>query len=387
MEFEFSADQQMLYDLVARLAAEEHDFAVRRRVIASESGWDRRFWLKLGELGILGAGLPETAGGIGGGGVETMLILTALSRGLVISPFVPTIVCSAALLARCGSDAQIGDHLPEILAGRRIFAFCGTEQGSFADPLRIETTAIEQAGGYLLNGRKSLVLGGPWADFLLVIARLPSALPESAAFIVPAGAAGVTARHFRTIGGERASEIAFDHVFVPAHHCVGGGQNMGDALLQTFDEALVAFAAEACGAASAIIDATVEYSKIRRQFGRSIVSNQSIAHRIVDMSIASERLNAMTHRAALSLKFDHGSRQLATSAAKATVGRLGRWIGQAAVQIHGGIGVMDEPFVTHHVRKLEQLDQFFGSADDHVDRYANLLNIEGLEATGVRNAC
>jgi alkylation response protein AidB-like acyl-CoA dehydrogenase len=373
LNFELSEDQTLLHDMVDRLASEKHDFRIRRMAIESATGWHPPFWHQLAELGVLGAPVPEQFGGLAGGSVAVMLIMQAFGRRLVISPYVPTVVCAAGLLARAGSEAQRNEHLPRIVAGERIFAFACSEPGDFGDPSRTLTSAVRTGSGYRLTGRKTLVVGAAWCDYFIVVAKLAET-QELAAFIVPHGAPNMTARQRRLVDGSRASEIMLNELIVPEAGCIGGRGGITREIEQSVDEAIVALCADATGSIDALLTSTVAYAKTRRQFGQPIGKFQALQHRMVDMLIAREQSVSITHRAALSLEGETATRQRAVSAAKAHVGRLGRFVAQAAVQIHGGIGTTDELDVSHHFRRIELLDLQFGTIDDHVRRYASLLD-------------
>jgi alkylation response protein AidB-like acyl-CoA dehydrogenase len=373
LNFQLSEDQTLLHDMVDRLASEQHDFRIRRLAIESATGWHAPFWHQLAELGVLGAPVPEQFGGLAGGSIAVMLIMQAFGRRLVISPYIPTVVCAAGLLARAGSEAQRNEHLPKIVAGERIFAFACSEPGDLGDLSRTQTSAVRIGSGYRLTGRKTLVVGAAWCDRFIVVAKLAET-QELAAFIVPHGAPNMTARQRRLVDGSRASEIMLNELFVPEADCIGGRGGITRDIEQTVDEAIVALCADATGSIDALLTSTVAYAKTRRQFGQPIGKFQVLQHRMVDMLIAREQSVSITHRAALCLESETATRQRAVSAAKAHVGRLGRFVAQAAVQIHGGIGTTEELDVSHHFRRIELLDLQFGTIDDHVRRYASLLD-------------
>jgi alkylation response protein AidB-like acyl-CoA dehydrogenase len=231
---------------------------------------------------------------------------------------------------------------------------------------------VRNGSGYRLTGRKTMVVGAAWCDHSLVVARLAETR-ELAAFIVPQGAPHMTAHHRRLVDGSRASEIIFDDLFVPEAACIGTHGGITEEIERSVDEAIVALCAEASGSIDALLTSTVAYAKTRRQFGQPIGKFQALQHRMVDMLIAREQSLSITHSAALCLDGETATRQRAVSAAKAHVGRLGRLAAQAAVQIHGGIGTTDELDVSHHFRRIEVLGLQFGTIDDHVRRYASLM--------------
>jgi len=377
LDFRLTEEHRLLGEAVERLVREQYGFEVRRAAIASEVGWDREFWTQLAELGILGAPLPEQAGGLGGGELATMQVMRAFGAGLVVVPYLSTIVCAAALIARAGSRAQQQSHLPAITRGEQIFAFACAEHGDRGSLANIRTTAVRDGSRYRITGRKTLVVGAPWADWIIVVARLAGARTEPGAlgaFIVHPQATGLTARPARTIDGFLASEIIFEDVSVDTESLLGSGHGVGSEIAQIVDEATVALCAEGSGAVDALLAMTVEYSKVRKQFGQPIGRFQVLQHRMVDMLIGREQVQAIVHRASLCLTADTRTRQRAVSACKAQVGRIGTQIAQAAVQTHGGIGTMEESAVSHYFRRLAVINMQFGDVDDHVTRYAELLD-------------
>jgi alkylation response protein AidB-like acyl-CoA dehydrogenase len=377
LDFRLTEDQTLLGEAVERLVREQYGFEVRRAAIASEAGWNREFWTQLAELGILGAPLPEEVGGLGGAALATMLIMRAFGAGLVVAPYLSTIVCAATLIARAGSSAQQQSHLPAIIRGEQIFAFACAEHGDRGILANMRTTAVRDGSRYRITGQKALVVGASWAEWIIVVARLAGARAEPGAlgaFIVSPQAKGLTARRARTIDGLLASEITFEGVSVDAESLIGPGHGVGPEIEQIIDEAIVALCAEASGAVDTLLAMTVEYAKTRKQFGQPIGRFQVLQHRMVDMLIGREQAQAIVHRASLCLTVDVRTRQRAVSACKAQVGRLGTQVAQAAVQTHGAIGTTEESAVSHYFRRLAVINTQFGDVDDHVNRYAELLD-------------
>ncbi len=373
MDFRLTEEQRMLRDTVERLAAQRHGFDVRRAAIARSGGFHRPFWLELGQLGVLGATLPETAGGLNAGPVAAMLIMSALGKHLVNSPYVPTVICAAALLAREASELQRSRYLPAMLEGESIVAFACAESGDSGELTGIATTATRSQEGYSISGSKSMVVGAPWSDHVMVVCRMAS--PESGigAFILPIDSAGIQASYGRTIDGGAASEMHFNQVRVPTDARIGE-RDLRPAIERILDEATAALCADAVGSMSALLAATTEYARTRKQFGKPISSFQALQHRMVDMLLACEQADSITHLAALKLDADPVESQLAVSAAKALVGKTGRMVAQAAVQIHGGIGITEELAASHHFRRIEMFNLQYGTIDRHTRRYAELLD-------------
>ena len=377
VDYRLTDEHRMLRDMVKRVAAERYGFAVRRAAIANTRGLHHPFWEELGRLGVLSAALPEACGGMGAGPVASMLIMSALGRHLVLSPYVPTVVCAAGLLARLGSEVQCRRHLPPILAGESIVAFACAESGgdSGLDGIGMQATAA--AGAYRLQGHKGLVVGAAWSKQVLAVARLSGAESGLAAFLLPMDAPGIRAHHRRTIDGGSAAELSFEGVQAPASSRIGSG-DITEELDRIRDEAIAALCADAAGSMGALLDATTEYARARKQFGKPIGSFQALQHRMVDMLVACEQAASISHHAALHLDAEPEQRRRAVSAAKALIGKLGRAVAQEAVQIHGGIGITEELDVSHHFRRLEMFNLQFGSSDQHLRRYSGLIETSAV---------
>jgi pimeloyl-CoA dehydrogenase small subunit len=373
MDFSFTEEQTLLRDTVAKLLAANYDFETFKKVSRGEPGWRPEIWKQFAELGLLGASLPEEFGGLGGGALETMIAMEEFGRALVVEPFVPTVVIGGGLLRHGGSQAQKQEWLPKIAAGETVMAFAFAEAGgrfNFAD---LTTTAKKQGSGYVLSGQKTVVLGGPWADTLIVTARTAGGRRDAKGvgiFLVDKKAKGISSRDYPTMDGLHASEITFENVEVPGSSLISDdGLKLVE---QATDEAIAAHAAEAVGAMRVLLDATVEYSKTRKQFGVPIGKFQVLQHRMVDMFIQAEQSASIALMVTLKLGDSEAERKKAASAAKVQVGRAGRFVGQQAVQIHGGMGMTDELNVGHYFKRLTMLDTLYGNVDHHLKRYASL---------------
>ncbi|HTQ14226.1 MAG TPA: acyl-CoA dehydrogenase family protein [Rhizomicrobium sp.] len=371
MDFSFTEEQTLLRNSVARFLADNYGFETFRKISRAEPGWSQANWKQFAELGLLAAPLPEEHGGLGGGPVETMVVMEEFGKALVVEPFVQTVVVGGGFLKR-GSDAQKAQWLPKIAAGETVIAFAFAEpQGRFnyADLL---TAAKKSGSGYTLSGQKAVVLGAPWADALIVTARTAGGQRDGkgvSVFLVDKKARGVATRDYPTVDGLRASEVAFENA--PAE--LIGEADAGLALVeQVTDEAIAAHCAEAVGAMKALLQQTVEYSKTRKQFGVPIGKFQVLQHRMVDMFMNAEQSASITYMVTLKLDAGETERKKAASAAKVQIGKAGRFVGQQAVQIHGGMGMTDELAAGHYFKRLTMLDTLYGNVDHHLKRYASL---------------
>ncbi len=375
MDFSFTEEQTLLRNSVSKFLSENYGFETFKKVSRTEPGWRRDNWKQFAELGLLAAALPEEHGGLGGGPVETMIIMEEFGRALVVEPFASTVVVGGSFLARGGSDAQKQEWLPKIAGGETVIAFAFAEPNgryNFAD---LTTTAKKQGSAYVLSGQKAVVLGGPWADTLIVTARTAGSQREEkgiTVFLVDKKAKGIATRDYPTVDGLRASEITFENVEVPAANVIGKVDHGLGLIEYATDHAIAAHAAEAVGAMKVLLDATVEYSKTRKQFGVPIGKFQVLQHRMVDMFINYEQSSSITYMVTLKLGESDIERKRAASAAKVQIGKSGRFVGQSAVQIHGGMGMTDELNVGHYFKRLTMLDTLYGNVDHHLKRYAAL---------------
>ncbi|QZD86578.1 acyl-CoA dehydrogenase family protein [Qipengyuania psychrotolerans] len=375
MDFNFTEEQEMVRDGLSRLVREQYDWETRRKATESDAGWRPEIWSQLAELGILGMPFSEEDGGFGGGAVDAMVVMEEFGKGLVVEPFVPTVVCAGGFLKHAGTDAQKEDHLSAIIDGSRVFAFAYAEPRGRYDYADLGTTAKKDGSGYVLSGHKAVVIGAPWASHLIVTARTSGDRRDKSGvsvFIVDKSSAGIITRDYSTVDGRRASEIYFENVSVPADALIGEEGAALPLIERVTDEAIAAQCAEACGAMKVAHAMTVEYSRQRKQFGVAIGSFQVLQHRMVDMYTEYEQSVSLTYLATLRLDADETERKRAVSAAKVGVGKAARYIGQEAVQIHGGNGVTDEYAIGHYFKRLTIFDSEFGNIDHHLKRHMAL---------------
>ncbi len=374
MDFNFTEEQGMIRDSLARLIREKYDFDTRRKAISSELGRDPALWAQFAELGLLMAPFSEEDGGLGGNAIDAMVVMEEFGKGLVTEPFIPSVVCGGGFLKHAGTAAQKENHLAGIMSGEQIFAFAYAEPRGRYNLADLETTA-KADGGYTLNGHKAVVIGAPWATHFIVTARTSGSQRDAggvSVFIVEKGASGVTTRDYPTVDGRRASEVYFENVSVPGEHLVGALDNGLGLVERVADEAVAALCAEACGVMGVAHQMTVDYSRERKQFGTPIGKFQVLQHRMVDMFMEHQQAISMTYMATLKLEEDEVARQMAASAAKVKIGQGGRFVGQEAIQIHGGMGMTDELAVGHYFKRLTMIDAELGNVAHHMKRYTAL---------------
>ena len=376
MDFSFSEEQALLKDSVEKFVLNDYTFAARQKVVRTEQGFSASTWKTFAELGWLSVPFPESVGGFGGKSVDMMLLLEQFGRGLVVEPFVATIVLAGGAIRLGGTTEQQNAWLPGIIDGSRQGALAYAEpQGRFnlAD---LVTTAKADANGYVLNGYKAVVLNGPAADFLVVSARTSGGQRDRdgvSLFIVDAKAAGVSRRDYPTVDAFRASEITLTNVRV-GKDALLGTEGKGYALLeQVIDEGILAIGSEAVGCMEVLYKDTVQYTKTREQFGQPIGKFQVLQHRMVDMFMEHEQSKSLMYMAAMKMDEGYGdAARKAVSAFKVQVGNSGRFVGQNAVQLHGGMGMTDELSIGHYFKRVTIIDTLFGNVDYHLKRFGSL---------------
>ncbi|MFI4950986.1 MAG: acyl-CoA dehydrogenase family protein [Caulobacterales bacterium] len=370
MDFNFTDEQSMLRDTVASYLADHYSFDQRRARLAKEPGWSPQVWKAFAEeLGILGAPFAEELGGLGGGPVENMIVMEEFGKALVVEPYLGTVVIGGGFLKHSGhpqAEALIG----QIIAGEAIFAFAYAEPQGRYNLADLKTTAKKDGGAYVLNGHKAVVIGAAYATHLIVTARTGGGQREAqgiSVFIVPKDAPGVTTRDYPTVDGFRASEVTLENVKV-ADALVGPEGQALPLIEKVVDEAIVATCGEACGVLARLHEGTLEYTRQRKQFGQPISAFQVLQHRMVDMFIQVEQSISMTYMATIKLS-DEKERAKAAAAAKVQIGKACRFVGQNAIQLHGGMGMTDEMAIGHYFKRATMIESAFGSTDHHLARY------------------
>ena len=370
MDFDLSDDQRLLKDSVDRLIADRYAFDARKKIMAEPAGWSREMWAQFAELGLLGLPFSEAHGGFGGGPVETMLVMEAFGRGLVLEPVLATVILGGGLVQAAGSAEQQKAILPQIAAGKKLLAFAHVERASRYNLADVQVTAKKDGDSWVLNGDKSVVIHGDSADTLIVTARTAGGRFDRngvGLFLVDAKATGVTIQGYPTQDGTHAAEVSLANV--RASGVLGDPAGGLAAAEKVMDQAIAAICAEAVGLMGEMHTATVDYMKTRKQFGRAISEFQVLQHRSVDMFVSLEQARSMSMFATFSAgETDAKSRGRAISAAKVQIGKSGKHVGQEAVQLHGGIAMTMEYKVGHYFKRMTMLEQLFGDTDTHTDR-------------------
>jgi alkylation response protein AidB-like acyl-CoA dehydrogenase len=373
VDIQFTEEQELLRSSIQRLLRDQYDFDTRRKIVATEDGWSQKHWSAFAELGLLAAPFSEASGGLGGGPLATMIVMQEFGRHLVVEPYFETVVLAGGLIESQGTDAQREALLPPIMAGEAIWALAWTEAKSRYDLNNVSTTAKRSGDKYTLNGAKAAVIGAPWADKLIVSARTSGGPRDRAGvslFIVDRQSAGLHLQSFKTIDGRCAAEITFKDVSVPASNLLGKESEGVAALEACRDRAIAALCAEATGAMDVLNTATLDYTKTRKQFGVTLGSFQVLQHRMVDMFIALEEATSLMQH--LNLTVADGNAQVSklASGAKSKIGEAARFVGEQAIQLHGGMGMSDELNVGHYFKRIAAINIQFGDPTYHLLRYA-----------------
>jgi alkylation response protein AidB-like acyl-CoA dehydrogenase len=373
VDIQFTDEQELLRSSIQRLLRDQYNFDTRCKIIATEEGWSRKHWDGFAELGLLAAPFPEEFGGLGAGPLASMIIMQEFGRNLVVEPFFETIVVAGGVIEQAGSSAQREELLPEIAAGKATWALAWAERGSRYDLNNVTTVAARHGDEYVLSGDKATVIGAPWADKLIVSARTSGDARDRGGvslFILDRQSANLHLQSFKTIDARRAAEITLRGVRVPASRMLGE-EGTGLAVLEACrDRAIAALCAEAIGAMTELNSATLEYTKTRKQFGVALGTFQVLQHRMVDMFIALEESISLTQHLNLTLAANEPGCSKLASGAKSKVGEAARFVGEQAVQLHGGMGMSDELNVGHYFKRIASINIQFGDPTYHLMRYA-----------------
>ena len=375
MDFTFNEEQSLIQDQVDQFIQKEYDWETRQSLSNSDLGFGQENWQKFAELGWLGISVSEDSGGFGGSAIESMLIMEAFGKGLVVEPFLETMIMSGGIIDGHGSVEQKSVLLEPAIAGDMQLALAYAEPQSRFNLSDVVTEAKADGENFILNGYKSVVMNGPSANKIIVSARTSgSQLDENGItlFVIDSEASGLNKTNYKTVDGRRASDLTIENVSVSQDDIVGE-LDLGYKILDSaIDKAILAISAEAVGAMEVLYKATVEYTKTREQFGTAIGKFQVLQHRMVDMFMEYEQCKSLLYMA--TMKHEEGAvdSKKAISGLKYQVGKAGKFIGQQAVQLHGGMGVTDELNVGHYFKRLTTVGTIFGNTDYHLKKYTSL---------------
>ena len=373
MNFDLSEEQQLLSDSVARFVSDQYPLDQRQLTVLSEQGFSSEHWQTMAELGWLGASIPEQYQGFGGNQADTMVLMEQLGKGLVLEPFFASAVLAASALKYGGSDTQQNEWLPQIADGSKQLTLAYAEEQARFDLHDVITRAEQNPAGFTLNGRKSMVLHAASADAMIVSARVTGAQTEKSGielFLVDTNAEGVTINAFPTVDGLRAAEVKLNDVSIPAAAKLACSEGGFKVLNRVAIDGILALAAEAVGAMEVLYKDTVAYTQEREQFDHPLSNFQVLQHRMVDMFMEYEQCKSLLYRATLEVVQRGDEAQRTVHALKYLIGKNGIFIGENAVQLHGGMGMTEELRIAHYFKRLLVIDAQFGNHDYHLAQFA-----------------
>jgi len=372
MNFDFTEEQQMVRDSIARFVQDDYDWDTRKSIVASEKGLSPDNWKLFAELGWLSIPFAEEHGGFGGNIVDLSVVMEELGKGLVVEPYFPTVVLFGGLIARAGNDAQRAEWLPRVIGGDVLGGFAYVERQSRFALHDCLTTATASGDGFVLNGEKVVVFNGEQADHLVVLARTSGEQSDRTGlslFIVEASAAGIDKMNYPMMDGQRVANVTFKDVALSADALLGEEGNALALVEALVDEAIIALASEAVGIMGVLNTKTLEYAKTREQFGVAIGSYQALQHRMVDTMMAYEQCKSLLFKALCEYKQDPAMAAETIHALKVLIDRNAKHVFGEAIQIHGGMGMTDELDIGHYAKRLMMINTTFGDANFHRNRF------------------
>jgi len=380
MDFGYSEEQVLFSNSLQKLLGDSYNTETRRALVDGDTGYSDDVWSAFAEMGLLALPFPEDLGGLDGSSVDTMVTAIVLGRHLALEPYIPTIVMAGSALMLAGSDEQKSGLIEQIISGQLKMAVGLTEPGARFDMAEVSTRAATNGDGYILSGTKNVVLGGDAADKVIVSARTSGETRSEdglTLFIVDLGAEGVSRESYRILDGRGGADITLENVRVPTTDVLGVVDQAWPVMDHVADQAAAALCAESLGAFSKINELTLEYLKMREQFGKPIGSFQVLQHHMADMLIEYEMAQSLVYQACMMAdNTDVAERGLAVSSAKVYLGERGHTSCQSAIQMHGGIGMTAEYELGDFVKRMAAAEVLFGDVDHHLSRFGRLSYID-----------
>ena len=374
MNFELSEEQKMIQQSVERFVQENYDLPKRVEISSKDPGYSKEYWGSMAELGWLGLPFDEKDGGFGGNQIDTLVIMEQFGKGLVLEPFIANVVLGGGAIQIGGSEELKKEMLPGLIAGSKQMTLAYAEQQSRFDLEDVATSARQEGDKFIINGQKSMVLNAESADHIVVVTRTSGGQVDEEGitlFLVDSNTKGIELQNFPTVDGLRASEITFDKVEVSSERMIGELGKGFDILRVVSNNAILAVCAEAVGAMEILYKDTVEYTQQREQFDHPLSDFQVLQHRMVDMFMEYEQCKSLLFRATMETIQDPVLAQRTIHALKHLIGKSGIFVGENAVQLHGGMGVTEELRIGHFFKRLLVIDSQFGNADFHLDKFTN----------------
>ena len=374
MNFELSEEQKMIQQSVERFVQENYDLPKRVEISSKDPGYSKEYWGSMAELGWLGLPFEEKDGGFGGNQIDTLVIMEQFGKGLVLEPFIANVVLGGGAIQIGGSEELKKEMLPGLIEGSKQMTLAYAEQQSRFDLEDVATSARQEGDKFIINGQKSMVLNAESADHIVVVTRTSGGQVDEEGitlFLVDSNAKGIELQNFPTVDGLRASEITFDNAEVSSERIIGELGKGFDILRVVSNNAILAVCAEAVGAMEILYKDTVEYTQQREQFDHPLSDFQVLQHRMVDMFMEYEQCKSLLFRATMETIQDPVLAQRTIHALKHLIGKSGIFVGENAVQLHGGMGVTEELRIGHFFKRLLVIDSQFGNADFHLDKFTN----------------
>ena len=384
MNFDFTEEQTLLENMVTSFVRDDYNWETREAIVKTEEGWRPENWTKFAELGLLGVPFSEDHGGLGGTSVDSMVVMEQFGKGLVVEPFLPSILLAGNLISKLGSKEQTDSIIPSIIEGESRYVFAYAEPQSRFDLFDVKTSAVKDGNGYTLNGFKSVVFAASMATHVIIAARTSGDQRSKdgiTLFIADIKSDGISLQTYPTIDEYRASEMVIENLKVSNDMVLGEVDSAHDTIEEVIDLATIAACSEAVGVLQVLKDSTTDYCRQRKQFGQPIGKNQVIQHRLVDMMIEYEQSKSILYAAVTADLENAEERRKIVSAAKARIGQAIKFVGESAIQLHGGMGMVDEYMISHYFKRATMLGVLYGNVDFHMKRYieSTQQNIEPFE--------
>tara|TARA_B100000953_G_scaffold202515_1_gene166819 strand:+ start:3168 stop:4325 length:1158 start_codon:yes stop_codon:yes gene_type:complete len=384
MNFDFTEEQTLLDNMVTSFVRDNYDWETRCSIVKTEEGWKQENWSQFAELGLLGVPFSEEYGGLGGSPTDLMIVMEQFGKGLVVEPYLPSVILAGGLITNLGSKEQTDQIVPKIISGDQRYVFAYAEHQSRFDLFDVKTSAVEDGDSYVINGFKSVVFGAGVATHIIIAARTSGDQRSKKGitlFLTEIGSQGITLQNYPTIDEYRASEVIIENLKLPKDSILGNIDEAYDAIEKEVDKSTIAACAEALGILEVLKDATTDYCKNRKQFGQPISKNQAIQFRLVDMMMEYEQAKSTLYMAITSDLSNPDERRKSVSALKSRMGQAIKFVGENAIQLHGGMGMTDEYMISHYFKRATMIGVLFGNVDYHMKRFIELTqsNIEKFE--------
>jgi len=384
MNFDFTEEQTLLNNMVTSFVRDNYDWETRCSIVKTEEGWKQENWSQFAELGLLGVPFSEDHGGLGGSPTDLMIVMEQFGKGLVVEPYLPSVILAGGLITNLGSKEQTDQIVPKIISGDQRYVFAYAEHQSRFDLFDVKTSAAKDGDSYVINGLKSVVFGAGAATHIIIAARTSGDQRSKKGitlFMTEIGSEGITLQNYPTIDEYRASEVIVENLKVSKDAILGKVDEAYDAIEEEVDKSTIAACSEALGILEVLKDTTTDYCKNRKQFGQPISKNQVIQFRLVDMMMEYEQAKSILYMAITSDLSNPDERRKTVSALKSRMGKAIKFVGENAIQLHGGMGMTEEYMISHYFKRATMIGVLFGNVDYHMKRFIELTqsNIKKFE--------